>query len=361
MTLRRPPAKDLDSSAWLASRPLLAKPARTEAAPLVYARWDRRVDVQVQRVIRRGRSVVHALAGPPASVVVTAPHGIGGAAVVATCVRTSIVHRGRTNDVRTHGARAGLRWPRQSGPAAARATAGAPSSVDAGPSPRAPGPGCTSPRVAQAHTGGGVVVSPQPANAPVSCASSTGQASVDPSVVVVADGGGLLEAPAGSTALLPSSDQGATWGAPLTPPGAPATAPDHPWLWQDAQSHRLFYNLFFGISGTGACADGSGALLFCFRSVDGGKTFVRTLGNPGSDPSNVDRFPHNGAVAADGTLYIAHTSSQGLAVAISKDGSAPPGSSWRAIRTSWRRKRATSPWRTTAASRRRARAATATP
>jgi photosystem II stability/assembly factor-like uncharacterized protein len=250
-----------------------------------------------------------------------------------------------------------------------------------------PGPGCNPRHVAQAHTGGGGLVSPQPANAPVSCASSTEQASVDPSMVVLPDGGGLLVAPAGPTALLRSSDQGATWAPPVNPPGAPTSAPNHPWLWQDAQSHRLFYNLFFGISGTGACADGSGALLwtsddeghtwqsapvgcgsqdygqiltgpaatagdkaslvanaypnvvyycatgptiilgpdrFCFRSVDGGKTFVRTRGNPGSDPSNVNRFPHNGAVAADGTLYIAHTSSQGVALAISKD----DGDSW---------------------------------
>ncbi len=251
----------------------------------------------------------------------------------------------------------------------------------------APHPGCDPRRVAQAHTAGGVLVSPQPANAPVSCASSTDQASVDTSIVVLPDGGDLLVAPVGSTALLRSSDQGATWGAPLTPPGAPTTAADHPWLWQDAQSHRLFYNLFFGISGTGACADGSGALLwtsddeghtwesapvgcgsqdygqilsgpaataadkaslvanaypnvvyycatgpmvilgpdrFCFRSVDGGKTFTRTSGNPASDPSNPTRFPHNGAVAADGTVYVAHTSPQGVAVAISKD----DGDSW---------------------------------
>jgi hypothetical protein len=232
-----------------------------------------------------------------------------------------------------------------------------------------------------------VLVSPQPANAPVSCAASTGQASNDTSVVVLPDGGGLLVAPAGSTGISRSSDQGATWGAPLNPPGAPASAPNHPWLWQDAQSHRLFYNMFFGISGTGACADGSGALLwtsddegltwqsepvgcgsqdygqiltgpaatagdkaslvtngypnvvyycatgpmlifgpdrFCFRSVDGGKTFVRTQGNPGPDPGGADRFPHNGAVAADGTLYVAHTSPQGVAVAVSKD----DGDSW---------------------------------
>lgn len=260
-------------------------------------------------------------------------------------------------------------------------TSGAPSSANA------PGPGCSPRSIAQAHTGGGILVSPQPANAPVSCASSTEQASVDPSLVVLPDGGGLLVAPAGSTALLRSSDQGVTWGAPLNPPGAPANAPNHPWLWQDAQSHRLFYNLFFGISGTGACPDGSGALLwtsddegqtwqsgpvgcgsqdygqiltgpaataadkaslvangypnvvyycatgpmvifgpdrFCFRSTDGGKTFLRTQGNPGSDPSNAYRFPHNGAIAADGTLYVAHTSPQGVAVAISKD----DGDSW---------------------------------
>ena len=253
------------------------------------------------------------------------------------------------------------------------------SSADAGP---APSPGCNPRSVAQAHTGGGVVVSPQPANAPVSCASPTDQASVDTSLVVLPDGGGLLLAPAGSTALLRSPDQGATWGTPLNPPGAPANAPNHPWLWEDAQSHRLFYNLFFGISGTGACSDGSGALLwtsddegqtwqsepvgcgsqdygqiltgpaatagdkaslvanaypnvvyycatgptvilgpdrFCFRSVDGGKTFVRTMGNPGAPPANVERFPHNGAIGADGTFYIAHTSPQGVAVAISND------------------------------------------
>jgi hypothetical protein len=260
----------------------------------------------------------------------------------------------------------------------------APSSADAGSSP---GPGCNPRRVAQAHTSGGVLVSPQPADAPVSCAASTGQASNDPSMVVLPDGGDWLVAPVGSTALLRSSDQGATWDAPLNPPGAPTSAPNHPWLWQDAQSHRLFYNLFFGISGTGACADGTGALLwtsddegqtwqsepvgcgsqdygqiltgpaataadkaslvangypnvvyycatgptlifgpdrFCFRSVDGGKTFVRTQGNPGPAPANTSRFPHNGAVAADGTFYVAHTSPTGVAVAISKD----DGDSW---------------------------------
>jgi hypothetical protein len=264
---------------------------------------------------------------------------------------------------------------------------GSQSSAGAGPSANALGPGCDPRSVAQAHTGGGILVSPQPANAPVSCASSTGQASIDPSLVVLPDGGGVLTAPAGSTALLRSPDQGVTWGTPLNPPGAPTSAPNHPWLWQDAQSHRLFYNMFFGISGTGACADGTGALLwtsddegltwhsepvgcgsqdygqiltgpaatagdkaslvangypnvvyycatgptvilgpdrFCFRSVDGGKTFARTQGNPGSDPSGAYRFPHNGAIAADGTLYIVHTSPQGVAVAISKD----DGDSW---------------------------------
>ncbi len=122
--------------------------------------------------------------------------------------------------------------------------------------------------------------------------------------------------------LWTSDDQGHTWqsepvgcgsqdyGQILTGPAA--TAGDKALLVANAYPNVVYY-----------CATGPMIILgpdrFCFRSVDGGKTFVRTLGNPGSAPSNPTRVPHNGAVAADGTVHIAHTSPQGVAVAISKD------------------------------------------
>ena len=235
------------------------------------------------------------------------------------------------------------------------------------------------------------MITPQPANAPTSCVSSTTFTSVDSSMVLT-DAGAFLIAPVQGFGIAQSSDNGVTWKGPIGPPSVPAGPLLHPWLWRDPQSNRVFYNVFScssGVSkscspGSGSCPDGSGAALWisdddgqtwephsvgcgshdfgqimtgpaatavdkqslvmnqypnvvyycatgpkaisgpnrlCYRSLDGGKSFTRTV----SDPADNLRYPHDGIVGADGTLYVTHTSPGGLAVAISKD----DGDSWK--------------------------------
>jgi hypothetical protein len=131
------------------------------------------------------------------------------------------------------------------------------------------GPGCSPRTPALAHAGGAALAN-RPGDGPIACASAIAQTTDDPSIVV-ATSGDLIFAPAGSTGVVRSHDGGKSWGAPLLPPSAPTTALAHPWLWRDGASHRIYYNLFFGIGGTGACSDGSGAELW--TSDDDGVTW----------------------------------------------------------------------------------------
>jgi hypothetical protein len=236
---------------------------------------------------------------------------------------------------------------------------------------------CATERPAVAHGAGAQVLSPQPAGAPVPCAATTGFAAVDATLVITASGK-IVFAPANLPGLTVSADDGATWSTPLTLPDQPSGTLLHPWLWQDAASHRFFYNVFSLTNGT--CPDGSGATLWtsddqggswtsgsvgcgsddwgkvitgppstdasrtalaqsdypdmvyycatgptaiigpdhiCYRSTDGGKTFTQTATDPVSGSGG--GYPTAGVVGPDGTLYVPKGSPSGLAIAVSKD------------------------------------------
>ncbi len=236
---------------------------------------------------------------------------------------------------------------------------------------------CAPDRPAVAHAAGGQVLSPQPAGAPVPCAATTGFAAVDATLVITASGK-IVFAPAVLPSLTVSVDDGAVWSTPLKLPDEPSGTLLHPWVWQDAASHRLFYNVFPIAKGT--CQDGSGAMLWtsddqgstwtsgsvgcgsddwgkvitgppstaasraalaqsgypdmvyycatgptaiigpdhiCYRSTDGGKTFTQTATDPVSASGN--GYPTGGVVGPDGTLYVPKGSPNGLAIAVSKD------------------------------------------
>ncbi|HEX4446160.1 MAG TPA: sialidase family protein [Polyangiaceae bacterium] len=235
--------------------------------------------------------------------------------------------------------------------------------------------GCAADRPAIALQGG-QPIAPQPTGAPVPCITTTGYASVDPTLVVT-EGGKVLFAPANVPGFTSSTDQGQTWAKPASPPMAPGGMLYHPWLWHDQVAHRLFYNVFSISQST--CADGSGATLWtsddegaswihapvgcgsqdwgkvitgpaataaskaalaqskypdmvyycatgpqaiigpdhiCYRSTDGGKTFVETATHP---VSGSDGYPPAGAVGPDGTVYVPKGSAMGLDIATSKD------------------------------------------
>jgi hypothetical protein len=279
--------------------------------------------------------------------------------------------------------------------------AGASADATMDPAAISPGPlvGCASSRPGIAYYGGtrdaGVqALTPQPAGAPIPCVSSTGDTAIDTSMVVTS-AGKLLVAPADIPGFVTSGDNGATWLGPQYPPSAPdASAPAgadagargvllHPWLWRDAPSGRIFYNVFDIL--TGACVSGGGSHLWysdddgaswtheavgcgsqdwgkvmsgpaataaskaalktagfpdvvyfcaggpvvilgpdrwCYRSVDGGKTFTRTA----TDPTGSGAYPNEGTVTPDGTVFIVHgaTASGVLSVSVSTD----DGDSW---------------------------------
>jgi hypothetical protein len=184
-------------------------------------------------------------------------------------------------------------------------------------------------------------------------------------------------------------DDGVTWSAALTP-APPMGSWVHPWVYVDQASGRLFFNTYnlpdgscpdkgggaqlwfsddlgatwenhvvgcdskdYGklISGppvTDAskaalaksgypsvlyyCAEGptaiSGPDRFCYRSLDGGKTFTRTESDAFDQTrDNTNGFPLAGAVAKDGTIYTCMTSQNGLAVSLSQD----EGASWKVV------------------------------
>ena len=137
---------------------------------------------------------------------------------------------------------------------------------------------CAPDRPAVAHAAGGQVLSPQPAGAPVPCAATTGFAAVDATLVITASGK-IVFAPAVLPSLTVSVDDGAVWSTPLKLPDEPSGTLLHPWVWQDAASHRLFYNVFPIAKGT--CQDGSGAMLW--TSDDQGSTWTSGSVGCGSD------------------------------------------------------------------------------
>jgi hypothetical protein len=176
--------------------------------------------------------------------------------------------------------------------------------------------------------------------------------------MVVTQSGKLVFGPADPPNLAISSNEGASW-SPIALPSAPSTGDTllHPWLWRDPQSSRIFYNIFDTTHY--ACPDGSGSRLwisddegttwaeaavgcgsqdwgklttgpaftaankaalassgypnmvyfcaggptliigpdhFCYRSVDGGKTFARTAGNPVDSNNGQQGYPNSGAI-----------------------------------------------------------------
>jgi hypothetical protein len=246
--------------------------------------------------------------------------------------------------------------------------------------PSQPLVGCVASRPAVAHHGGAKAIDPTPAGAPVPCSSSTGMAAWDPTLVLT-QSGKVLFGPAQAPGLAMSGNNGMTWAALAPLPSPPGGTLYHPWLWRDAASKRIFFNLF-GDSGT--CPDGTGATLWfsddegttwtnqpvgcgskdwgkvvtgppataasksalaasgfpnvvyysatgpdlflgpdhmLFRSLDGGKTFTRTA----KDPDDTVGFPTSGTVGPDGTVYFPVGSPNGLTVTFSKD----EGDTWK--------------------------------
>jgi photosystem II stability/assembly factor-like uncharacterized protein len=206
--------------------------------------------------------------------------------------------------------------------------------------------------------------------------SSPGATSFDPTLVLT-ESGRLLLSPANVPGLASSSDEGKTWVS-SSPPDAPSGTLLHPWLWHDATSHRIFYNVYS--LGAGTCSDNSGATLWfsddegaswthqpvgcgsqdwgkvitgpaataasktalaqsgypdmvyycatgptaitgpnhiCYRSTDGGKTFTQGATDPVAMSNG--GYPTAGAVGPDGAVYVPKGSPAGLAIAVSKD------------------------------------------
>jgi hypothetical protein len=264
--------------------------------------------------------------------------------------------------------------------AACSSNSSAPAAAVPSPAPTTPPTmplvGCAQDRPAVAHTAGGTVLSPQPSDAPIPCASTTGASTYDPTLVITPSGK-LLFGPANAPGLTSSTDEGMTWSPLAALPSAPSGTLLHPWLWNDTVAHRIFFNLYS--LGAGTCSDGSGATLWftddegaswtsqpvgcgsddwgkvitgpaataaskaalaasgypdmvyycatgptaivgpdhiCYRSTDGGKTFTVTATHP---VATSDGYPTAGAVGPDGTLYVPKGSPKGLAITMSKD------------------------------------------
>ncbi len=224
---------------------------------------------------------------------------------------------------------------------------------------------------------------------PQICAVSTGMRAPFNTSIAVNEKGTVFYAPALVTGVARSEDNGQTWEGPLNnPPGEKDGNWGHTWLWRDPVTGRLFFTLYnsfagpcFGGTGHNAwfsdddgstwtnldkgigcgswdwgkivtgparrpetqqkleengypnvvyfCAGGPtyaiGPNHFCYRSVDGGKTYERTKGDA-IDPTRGEvGWPNAGYVAPDGTFYKAHPSSNGLSLSTSED----EGDSWR--------------------------------
>jgi hypothetical protein len=263
------------------------------------------------------------------------------------------------------------------------ASAGTPAAVK----PSTPLSGCADVR-ATAHHADTKVLSTQPSDAPTQCANETGHTTVN-TVVVVSDSGALLFAPAEGAQSLRSKDNGGTWELVNTAAGDGPWL--HPWMWRDSTTGRVFFNDFPLGRGADGCTETTGAYLwstdddgttydrvtvgcdshdwgkiitgpaatetskaalakngypnmvyycaegptlivgpdrFCYRSVDGGKTFTRTATNAVDDSRGQTGWPDQGTVGPDGTLFVAHPSpDRGVAVSVSTD----EGDSWRDV------------------------------
>lgn len=249
--------------------------------------------------------------------------------------------------------------------------------------------GCDPMRVAVAHHEGGAALAPQPASAPHTCYYDVGDGAMDPQIVVHPSGNLFFAPVAGTLGVSRSKDDGMTWSAALTP-DPPMGSWVHPWVYVDDATGRLFFNVYNLPDGScpdkgggaqlwfsddlGAtwenhvvgcdsrdygkliagppvtdaskallakngyasmlyyCAEGptaiSGPDRFCYRSVDGGKTFTRTESDAfDKTRDHTNGFPLAGAVAKDGTIYTCMTSENGLAVSMSKD----EGASWNVV------------------------------
>jgi hypothetical protein len=254
--------------------------------------------------------------------------------------------------------------------------------------PSKPLVGCKPKRAAVAHHASAKLLATQPHAAPIPCTSDTGLTAID-AVLAIGPQGQLLFSPAGSgaTAITSSADNGATWKV-ASFPSSPSGSLIHPWLWRDEVSGRVFWNGFAYGKGVNKCPGKSGPYLwwsddlgksweshtvgcdsqdygkiitgpaataasraalakngypsvvyfcatgptiligpnrFCYRSLDGGKTFVRTATDAVDSNAGQRGWPEAGAIAPDGSIYVAHVSDQGLAISISRD----EGDNWK--------------------------------
>jgi hypothetical protein len=248
--------------------------------------------------------------------------------------------------------------------------------------PSGPLAGCQPERPATAHHSGGEALSPQPARAAYPCAIEPGRETHDFGMVIT-QGNTIVAGPVPAENFVRSRDNGATWEGPLPmsePDGIDSIV--HPWIWQDDASGRIFFNAYnIGVGAVGCqnatgnamwysddegdswqyrtvgceskdwgkiitgpaataasrealrqsgypsmvyfCAEGP--LLFigpnrmCYRSVDGGDTFVRTAGNAVDPTQDRIGWPQAGAVGPDGSLYVPHPHQNGLGISTSRD------------------------------------------
>ncbi len=197
--------------------------------------------------------------------------------------------------------------------------------------------------------------------------------------------------PSQATGVVRTTDNGATWEGPLNPGPHPLAGNwGHPWLWRDPDTGRMFYttyNSFNGpcLLGTGhnywwsddgetwnvvkggvgcdswdwgkivtgpAALESSRAALktngypnvvyfcaggptyaigpnhFCFRSLDGGKSFTRTKGDA-IDPLRGGQtgWPNAGTVAPDGTFYKTFPGAGNVSLSLTED----EGETWSTI------------------------------
>lgn len=256
-----------------------------------------------------------------------------------------------------------------------------------------PGPGCDPDRRAVAHAAGGIALPRQPRDAPIPCMTIAGNA-IEAATMGATDSGavffGSIQAnPDGPRTIVASSvlarsvDRGESWenvvpgGLPLSPHGSLSS-----WMSVDPTTSRLWYatpaapcgatvswsdddgetwglNPNIGCPGQGAaaliegpapdgtdqpegyphvvyyCANGADretSVLFCHKSLDGGRSWRWIGSTPDSIPPeegcppNDLRRTRTGEVAPDGILYFPTYScdDDALGIAISDD----QGASW---------------------------------
>lgn len=270
-----------------------------------------------------------------------------------------------------------------------------PSTADA--AGRTEGSRCAPARPAVAHYPGAVAVDPQPAGQPVPCVSYLGRSSE--SALVGTRNGAVFYAPiVGNTFPAPfntikgpenvtrSLDGGGTWS--LLDSGGPTTGGQvPPWMHVDPKTGRIWFvttlanwcgariswsddggdtwatNRRAGCPGMGSerilegpappggaqpvgyphvvyycgnLSDITVSVLYCYRSLDGGRTFqpirrfpdfARGLGSHVPGRCGVAHIATPGTVGPDGTLYFPLNVCGTLRVAISRD----EGSTWRAV------------------------------